>query len=878
MSDAPEDTPHDAPHDTPDAASWGDLGRHPASATLFAAWQAADPRQRREILDGIRVPGAIALRSRFRHLLDPQAPPGPWNADWSRQTWDAVIRLETAGDEAVHRNDAAAARAAFAALPGLDSPEPDPVVAIHARLGFGDIGLADDDAEAAAREYEAALALADATGYRFGRLRALVGLGYVTLIFHSAGAALGLFTEAFTLAGALGDRVYASNAALGLAECQERLQNLDQAVRHATEAYQICAGLKSALGQGNAAQRLGSMLHRLRRRDEAREWLGRAHAAFVEAGNPMGMTNVLSGLGDILLDEQDIDGAERTYREGLRVAEAANLPRSRAHALQDIARVAQSRADWEAAARQFADALAAYRELDDLLGMSNAGDKLAKAHARLGRSGRVLQVRMDAVFAIEEFRATHRDERSQQEYRDRFAGAYAAALDAATTCGSASSFAVVADCLAGRRLAGLFAETARASADTEELALLQQLLVRADQRLVGNRRERDAAAEPASAGTPGGDPRARRERVIRLLGAVGVKHGLVPQAEASLDDLLATVYLPPADEGDALLAALPGGCHVLQTLIDPQDPTLARWLWRDAGGTVRVGVTPLSGAAADLIAILQRNGDERADLRIADLDPLRELLPGELRAALADSHGHRLVLIPVGELWLVPWSAVPVDGQRVLGETTGYAVCPSLTVQRQLAARGPAGPGAAPQQADLWRSPFVRSHGLAGFQEDPAWQVTVLQSPAQARQRLRAGGPAMVITGHGRQLPGPGHYLELDSDEWLLPVDLIGARPPRRLAVIACWGGAIPGRRPTDPLSLATLALAAGSSEILATVGELADSAPAAQYVEKTLAALADQPLPAALHAATRWILGDAAVRAERIYHWAPLVPIGTVY
>jgi tetratricopeptide (TPR) repeat protein len=860
-------------------ATGGDITGHPASARLFAAWQATGLRARQEILDGVSPPGPIALRSRYRHLLDPKAPPGPWDAAWSLDTWHAVIRLETAGDGAVRRSDFTSARTAFAELLGRESPESGSVVTVHARLGLGDIGLNGDDAEAAAREYEAALVLAGEAGYRFGRLRALIGLGYVTLTFHSAGAALSLFTEASALAVALGDPGYAGNAALGTAECQERLGNLDRAAEHAAEAYQIFADLGSALGRGNAAQRLGSMLHRLRRRDEARGWLEQAHAAFVEAGNPMGMTNVLSGLGDVLLDEDDADGAERAYRESLRVAEVASLPRSRAHALQDLARVARSRADWETAAEQFAEALAAYRELDDLLGMSNAFNKLAEAQARLGRAGQVIQVRMDAVFAIEEYRATHRDERSQREYRDRFASAYSAALEAATTYASAGSFAVVADCLAGRRLAGLFAETARAPADTGELALLQELLARADQRLVGDRRARSAAAyPPGKAQTPGGDPRARRERVIRMLGAVGVKHGLVPQAEASLEDLLAAVYLPPADEGDALLAALPGGCHVLQMLIDPQDRALVRWLWRDTDGMARVGATSLRGETADLIALLQGNGDERTGLRIADLAPLGDLLPAELRVTLAGGDGHRLVLIPVGELWLVPWSGVPVDGHRVLGEAADYVVCPSLTVQRQLAVRGTPLQDAVPQSADLWRSPFVRNHRLARFQEDPAWQVTVLQSPAQALERMRGSSQAMVITGHGRPVPGLGHYLELGRDEWLLPVDLIGARPPRRLAVIACWGGAIPGRGPTDPLSLATLALAAGSSEILATVGELADSALAACYVEEVLSAMATRPLPEALHIATRWVLRDEAVRSERIYHWAPLVPLGTLY
>jgi tetratricopeptide (TPR) repeat protein len=854
-----------------------DVSQRPESDSLFAAWQATGQR-REEILAGIRVPGAIALRSRYRHLLDPEAPPGPWDAGCSRQHWRSVIRLETQGDEAVHRNDFTAARAAFTELAGLETEPVHQVITVHAHLGLGDIELGGDNAEAAAREYETALTLAGTSRYRFGQLRALVGLGYITLIFHSAGAARDLFTRAFTLARQLADPVYAGNAALGAAECAERLGELEQAVTLAGDAYESFSAVGSPLGEGNAAQRLGSMLHRLGRRDEARGWLERALAAFASAGNPTGITNTLSGLGDLLLDAGDTDEAERAYRRSLETAESAGLRRSRAHALQDLARVERSRGDWAAAARAFTRALEAYRELDELLGMSHAFDKLAEAYAQAGSGTEVMRVRLEAVFAIEEYRATHRDERSQREYRDRFARTYAAALDAASAGDSAESFAVVADCLAGRRLAGLFAETARA-AGTGELALLQELLVRADQRLVARRHEEaPLAAGDAGAADDAAGARGRRDRLIRTLGAVGIKHGLAPRAEISLDDLLAAVYLPPADEGGLLLQALPENCHALQILLDPQDPGRARWLWQRPDRTTKAGGSVLTSAAADLIAVLRSDSDDRAGLRISDMAPLSDLLPAELRAELAAGRVQRLVILPVGELWLVPWGAVPVAPDRVLGEAASYVICPSLTIQRQLATRGAPGLLAHPQRADLWRSPLISHHELTRFQADQAWQVSVLRTSDEAKERLRAGGHVMVVAGHGRPAPGLGHYLELDRGQWLLPVDLIGASPPRRLAVIACWGGAIPGAGPSDPLSLATLALAAGSSEILATVGELGDSAAASVYVEKVLSAMATRALPDALRAATTWILQDMDGRAELIHHWAPLVPIGTFY
>ena len=841
------------------------VGGDKVAARLFAAWQASGQDERRELAGSMKVPGQIALRGRYRHLLDPAAPAGPWNADWSPERWNSVLELETEGDEAVTRHDLGRAREAFAALLAQEPPDSCGLVPVHAHMGLADIGLASEDAQAAASEYETALTLARECSYRFGQLRALVGLGYLTLMFHSGVTALERFAEAAQIAKTIDEPVYEGTAALGAAECHERLGDLDQAIDQAADAYRCFARYGAVVGMGNAAQRLGAMLHRAGRVAQARAWLERARAAFAEAGNHMGMTNALSGLGDLLLSEDDLDGAERLYRECLAICEAERLPRSRAHALQDLGRVARCRADFDAAVTLFTRSLAAYRAIDDVLGMSYAYDKLARTYADLGQAAEVMRMRMDAIYAVEEFRATHRDERSQREYRDRFAGIYAAALKAATRYDAPAAFAVTADCLAGRRLAGLFAESAARPATPDELTLLQDLIVRADQRLVDRRR--DGSTE---------EPAGRRERVIRLLGAVGIKHGLVSQAEASLEDLLATVYLPPADEGDALLRALPSACHVLVTLIDPADRDVLRWLWRDADGTARVSMTQLSVRAVALLGVLAENSDERAGLRLADLGPLSGLLPEMLRAELGRDGG-RLVLIPVGDLWFVPWSAVPVAGNRVLGEVASYVLCPSLTVQRQLAARGALAADLPPHPVDLWRSPVIDNHELASFRQDPAWAVTVLESGAQAKERLRSGREAMVVAGHGRPLAGPGHYLELDAGQWLLPVDLIGAMPPRRLVMIACWGGVIPGREAADPLSLATLALAAGSSEILATIGELADSVPASAYVEKVLECMAASPVPDALHAATSWVLTDQEIRSDLIHHWAPLVPIGTV-
>jgi hypothetical protein len=62
-----------------------------------------------------------------------------------------------------------------------------------------------------------------------------------------------------------------------------------------------------------------------------------------------------------------------------------------------------------------------------------------------------------------------------------------------------------------------------------------------------------------------------------------------------------------------------------------------------------------------------------------------------------------------------------------------------------------------------------------------------------------------------------GHYLELGSDVILTPAEMFASTPPKSLALLACWGARVPGQSSGDPLTLATIALARGSRQILVT-------------------------------------------------------------
>lgn len=227
-----------------------DIAAHPACEVLLAAWQSRDAEQKRALVRDIEVPGPIALRSRYRMLLDIEAPSGPWNPDLTPEAWVRQLRLETEGDNAVRSGSRTAALAAFQALLDEGTGSRPQLPTVHAHIGFGKVAMDRNDIEAASEHFETATAVADESMYRFGRVQALVPWAYMTLWNHSAELALDQFQEAAGIASALDDPVYRGNSLLGAAECAQWLDERAQAEQHGKEAYAAFSAVRSALGQG----------------------------------------------------------------------------------------------------------------------------------------------------------------------------------------------------------------------------------------------------------------------------------------------------------------------------------------------------------------------------------------------------------------------------------------------------------------------------------------------------------------------------------------------------------------------------------------------------------------------------------------------------
>lgn len=834
---------------------------HWAGEALFQAWAVADDRIAVDrLLTPLREPGPIALRCRMRHLLDPGRPdlaPGVLGVE--RSVWDEVLVAETRGDVLLRMGPAceAAARAAFESAMVLEPTPAHRVVTVNALVGLADLARQVDDTDTCVDLLRQAAAIADADGFRFGRMRALVSLGYVMVVaLSSATAAAEYFAEASRLAEEIGDRLFRANAELGLSECCQRLRDLDGAEEHATQALAVFESLKSPGGVGNAASRLADVLLHAGDRGRARVMLQRAAEAFGEAQVAIGQISSLDLLGDVEIEDRDIKGAVEHHRQAYELSDRQDYPRGRANALAGLAHSARVTEVWAEARRLGGAALTTFRELGDPLGEVNALEGLAVCALGEDDLPAAVQYRFAAVRTLEAMRADLTRHDLQAEYRSRFEGTYLRAARTAIDAGDSEAMLWLLECLAGRRLASLI-ERGAGDLDPSRAELLGQFAARANQ----------------SWRAPAGDAWLdRRTRVVRKLGALAIGATTAEPAAVALEDMIAALYLPPPERIEPLTDALPAGCDLLVVEIGLAEDL--HWVTRDPDGRLRCGATAIDGLSGLLD---QLDGAAAAGLRLDDLVLLGPVLPAHLADRLAAGDG-RLLVVPIGRARAIPWNAVPL-GPGVLGELCRVAVCPSLTVQRALASRAEArAPWPARPVVHLWRHPGIAHHQLDRFDGSPDLDIVRLAEAEDALADLHEQRcDLLALAVHGRPSVGGGHYLELDEQAVLIQADCIGARPPRKVALVACWGGQAPDAAvDADPISIAALLLAAGSDEVTATTAELADSAQATRYAEFVLHGLCHDDAPTAVHRAVTRILRDPHLRAGPIRHWAPMQAYGT--
>ena len=727
------------------------------------------------------------------------------------------------------------------------------MIKVQALIGLADVARQSDDMDTAVSLYRAAHQLAVIDGNVFGQVRALLPQGYVLRRGVSAQEALAVFTECEQLARTLGDRMYVANALVGLGETHGLLEHFPQAVEALEEAVQIFTTVDSQVGIAGAALRLTDLYRRAVDHENTERWVHVVIDATQRSGQLQEAVDAHDILTELCVQRGDTRQARRTAARGLVLANSSNYPRGAAHLRMTLGHAERRGGRPEHAERQFRRALDYFHPRKDDLAMVAycLGDIAGCAEDR-DDMARAIDLRLSSVSALEAIRARQSLPRYQHEYRRRFQQVYRWALRTAVAAQHATAFVTVFEGLWGRRLAGLAAGIGVESGG--DPALYAQLLARA----AANRRAHGEKDElPPD------------ERLPRMLGGIAMSGALPDVDEDVVGQAVAVLYHPfDSAQAERLLTQIPGDVAVCLLAPVPERDLLVAWLVRTPDGRTLLGENELSHETRSLVDRISGNGLGTETLQ--DVTCLAEILPAPLQDL---SVGTRLVMVPLEDLWAMPWAAAPC-GKGLLGERFALRFAPSLAVASLVGAR--VADTTSRSGTRTWIGPGVDAHRLDGLtRSGKEGVVTAVDAKAAFDAVTAATCDTVAVVAHGRPVSGIGHFLELGEDTPLTPVDLFCAQTPRRLALIACWGARAPGESAGDPLTLGTLALARSTQEVAATVCELGDDAAAAGFVDEFLYRGVTCDWAEALRATTAGRLRDPRVRRGPLYRWAPLVILG---
>ena len=791
-------------------------------------------------------PGPIALRARWHYLRSLRDQPRLSAQHLiTDEQWQLEIDLEGEGDLALVRQATELAGERFRRLFEVASH---PLARVQALIGLGDVARQDDDMAGAEVRYRDAAALASEIGFEFGMLRARLPLAYLVRRSGSAEQMLAIASDCEALARRLGDGVYVANALVARGEALDLLNRRDEAVRILCAAMEKFAEAGTEVGVASAGLRLLDVHRRREDGNAILQLAPRVMRAIEVTQQLQEAVDVYDVLAYAYLERQAYSEAVDACRTGVALAEK-RYPRAAAH-LRMTEGLALRRLGQPIEA---ADVLIqAYDYFAD-----RAGDEATAAHC-LGHladcaedldNGEAVELRLRAMDAVEQMRSRQHKPRWQQEYRERFDAVYRGALLTMIRAADPSAFAAVFESLWGRRLPGV---TEGVHLDPAgDPILIAQLLARHDQvRLGGLASDMD-----------------RTERLRRVIGRTALGGALPDMYADATDPAIAASYRPlTREEGLALLQGISPEAALLLIAEVPGRPGRICWLARPPRSEPILGQLELTEEELRLIDIFA--GSWPIDALPAAAAGLRRLLPPEIRDLPA---GQALQLVPLERLWSLPWAALPAN-DGYLGARLDLLLSPSLTLAR--AGEQPLGPGRPAGVPTLCCiGPGVQHHDLYALGQEAAAARTDEAAHGVHAALLSGGSQTVVVVAHGRPTSGLGHYLELAPNLLLTPTELLVSTPPASIALISCWGARVPGPTTGEPLTLATIALARGSRQILSTVSEVGDVAPAAALVNSVIARAAMDPWPRAL----RWALNRRVrdLPDEPLVNWAALVAIG---
>lgn len=689
------------------------------------------------------------------------------------------------------------ARARFAELFELAQQEDaHPARLVDALIGLGDVSRTEEKLDAAESRYREAVRISNRYNMPFGRIRAMVPLFHLQQGNVASLDILSSTNEILAEAKRLGDKTYVANIEMIRAEAFTRIREFERAMEAADAA--------EAQFDGNTVGLVGLYI-RLADQFRMREDEKLLHKTLDRLFGILQKTSLTREKSDALdlkaswhLMRGELEEAAGTAAEAVEIAESVGYQFGIIYARTTLSQIHRKNGDLEEALHQ--------RNLNIDFFQSTNMLKTQLSYSLIERAEILIDLKreeeaasdvVESIGALESLRCEQSSPRSQHEYRNRFAQIYRRSLQAACDINNPHLFITAFEGIWGRRLAGL---TERPAHINDNALLMAQMLAQSqlaeDDDKENNERDTSTTL---------------MRRLLRRLTAQDSSSAKLDEESAA--DLASLSHPYNIQSAKAHLAEIPPGTAALFLAPVPERPELVAHLIIDHTGSSTCSVVELPDETVRAIAVL-REGNRY--LTQQDLSKFSRIIPSEI---LRLPPSTPILLVPLEELWPIPWPALPLQDatEEFLGQRYPLKICPSLSVATAVRRRSLP----TDRRARVWISCGVDEEFWPSEDIDPER----CHSITEILDALTNGTPDqdVVVVAHGVPAEGITHALILDEGELLTPFEAMIGTPPGRIGLLTCWSAHTPIGSSGDPLNVATVMLARGANSVLATSAELAN-------------------------------------------------------
>ncbi|MBD2069519.1 tetratricopeptide repeat protein [Leptolyngbya sp. FACHB-671] len=263
--------------------------------------------------------------------------------------------------------------------------------------GIGNVYLHQGQYPQALESLQQALSIAQAVGDRVGEGAALNNIGGVYLYQGQYPQALESYQQALSIARAVGNRAVEGNTLTGIGEVYRNLGQYPQALESYQQALSITREVGDRVGEGAVLNNIGTVYRNLGQYPQALESWQQALSIMREVGNPAGAGAVLNNIGTVYRNLGQYPQALESYQQALSITREVGNPAGAGIILSNIGTVYFYLGQYPQALESLQQSLSIARELGNPAVEGNTLNNIGLVYTNQGQYPQALEFYQQAL-------------------------------------------------------------------------------------------------------------------------------------------------------------------------------------------------------------------------------------------------------------------------------------------------------------------------------------------------------------------------------------------------------------------------------------------------------------------------------------------------